>query len=130
MKIAIVTDDGRSISPHFGRATAYAVLTVEDGKVVARELRGKAAPHGQGAPGHRDDPGTHGTSPAVHAVHDQMLAPIADCDYVVSRGMGWGAHDRIAAAGIRPIVTTLQEVDVAAIECAAGTIVDHAEQLH
>ncbi len=26
-KIAAVSDDGKTISPHFGRATAYAVLT-------------------------------------------------------------------------------------------------------
>ena len=43
MKIAIVTDDGQSISAHFGRARAYAVLTVRDGAVVERELRPKSA---------------------------------------------------------------------------------------
>jgi len=45
VKIAIVTDDGQSISAHFGRARAYAVITVEDGVVVGREIRPKAAPH-------------------------------------------------------------------------------------
>jgi hypothetical protein len=44
--------------------------------------------------------------------------------------MGQGAYDRIAANGIRPIVTDLRDVDEAAIECAAGRIVDHSERLH
>ena len=54
MKIAIVTDDGQSISAHFGRARAYAVLTVRDGVVVERELRPKSAPHLDPQNGHDD----------------------------------------------------------------------------
>ena len=41
MKIAIVTDDGKTISRHFGRATHYLVVTAEDGKIIERELREK-----------------------------------------------------------------------------------------
>ena len=44
-KIATVTDDGKTISPHFGRATKYAVLTIEDDRIIARELRDKAGHH-------------------------------------------------------------------------------------
>ena len=54
MKIAIVTDDGQSISAHFGRARAYAVLTVRDGVVIERELRPKSAPHLEPQSGHDD----------------------------------------------------------------------------
>ena len=36
MKIAAVTDDGKTISAHFGRARYYVVVTVEDGKVTER----------------------------------------------------------------------------------------------
>ena len=32
MKIAFVTDDGQSISAHFGRAAYYLVVDVVDGK--------------------------------------------------------------------------------------------------
>jgi len=39
MKIAVISDDGKTISRHFGRAPYYLVLTVEDGKIVAREQR-------------------------------------------------------------------------------------------
>ncbi len=41
MKIALITDDGKSISQHFGRAPYYLVVTLEDGKEVNRELRPK-----------------------------------------------------------------------------------------
>jgi len=41
LRIATVTDDGLSISSHFGRAASYTVTTVENGRVVNRGLRDK-----------------------------------------------------------------------------------------
>jgi len=59
-----------------------------------------------------------------------MAAVIADCSVVICGGMGQGAYDRMKANGIRPILSDLGDVDRAAIECAAGRIVDHLEWLH
>ena len=131
MKIAIATDDGHTVSMHFGRAAHYAVLTVEDGLVVERELRDKFSPHGTvQQTRHEPESGPHGTGPDSDTRHDQMAASVADCSALICGGMGQGAYTRIAANGIRPIVTDLRGVDEAAIECAAGRIVDHSELLH
>jgi predicted Fe-Mo cluster-binding NifX family protein len=131
VKIAIATDDGRTVSAHFGRAGYYAVLTVEDGVVVAREMRPKFSPHASGVGTHEGrESGRHGVGPASDARHDQMAAAVADCSVVICGGMGQGAYDRMTANGIRPIVTDLQDVDEAAIECACGRIIDHVERLH
>jgi len=134
VKIAIATDDGRTVSQHFGRAMYYAVLTVENGAVVARELRDKFSPHaaGQGThAGHEEEPGhAHGMGPAAQDRHDQMAAAIADCDVMLAGGMGRGLYERMAANGIRPVVTSVRDVEAAALECASGLIVDHAEKLH
>jgi predicted Fe-Mo cluster-binding NifX family protein len=129
MKIAVVTDDGQTISRHFGRAALYAVVTVVDGGVVARELRPKSAPHRQ-TDGHADEAAEDHTGPAARDKHLAMVGPIGDCARVVAGGMGRGAYTHITAAGLRPVVTTLQGIDEAAIECAAGRIVDHVELLH
>lgn len=129
MKVAIVTDDGHSVSPHFGRAGMYAVLTVEDGAVVARELRAKPSPHTSAPESVHDDGGSH-TGPAAEAKHRSMVGPVADCACVIARGMGQGAHDHIVAAGLRPVITTLTLVDEAALACAAGHIDHHPDRLH
>ncbi len=129
MKIAIVTDDGQTISAHFGRARAYAVLTVRDGEVVEREMRPKSAPHLDRQPGHDDGDASH-DGPAAHARHDQMIAPIADCTYLIARGMGRGAYDRITQAGIQAIVTDIVHADEAALACAGGTIGNLVDRLH
>ena len=95
MKIAAVTEDGVTISQHFGRAPYYVVLTVEDGQVVGREQREKVA-HGRGAGGHVHVEGqAHGFDAASQDTHGRMAAPIADCQVLLARGMGW-AHTKPA----------------------------------
>ena len=129
MKVAIVTDDGRLISKHFGRASSYAVLTVVGGIVVERELRPKVAPHLDPQNAHDDSDRSH-DGPAAHARHDQMIAPIGDCSCLIAGGMGRGAFDRITAAGIRPVITDLQDLDQAAIACAEGRLPNLVDHLH
>ncbi len=41
MKIAVITDDGNTVSQHFGRAPYYLVVTVENKQIVDRQLRDK-----------------------------------------------------------------------------------------
>ena len=119
MKIAVVTDDGRTISQHFGRAPYYAVLTIQDGSVTSRELRPKSAPHltGGAVPGHAgSDP--HGTDPQAQARHDQMASVIGDCTAVIAGGMGRGASERLQALGLRSILTELLDIEEAALAFA------------
>ena len=42
MKIAAVSDDGVTISQHFGRAPFYVIITVEGDKVISKEKREKS----------------------------------------------------------------------------------------
>jgi predicted Fe-Mo cluster-binding NifX family protein len=134
MRIAVATDDGQTISRHFGRARQYAVLTVEDGTIVSRELRDKSAPHWRAdrlaeAEDEAKD-GAHGDGHADRGKHLAMFAAIDDCEVVIAGGMGKGAHDHATEAGIRPIVTSLHDIDEAAIQCAAGRILDEVARLH
>jgi predicted Fe-Mo cluster-binding NifX family protein len=130
MKIAAVTEDGVTISQHFGRAPYYVVLTVEDGQVVGREQREKVA-HGRGAGGHVHVEGqAHGFDAASQDTHGRMAAPIADCQVLLARGMGMGAYESLKQAGIQPVITTIANVEEAALQAANGTIVDHQERLH
>jgi predicted Fe-Mo cluster-binding NifX family protein len=133
MKIAIITDNGTTISQHFGRARQYAVLTVENGEIVQRELRDKMGHQhfSNGANDHEHEPGQrHGFDAASQSRHAQMAEAIADCEVLLCRGMGAGAYESMKARGIRPIVTDIEAIDEAALTCAAGLLVDHIEKLH
>jgi predicted Fe-Mo cluster-binding NifX family protein len=132
MKIAAITDDGNTISQHFGRAQHYLVATVENGEIVGRELREKLG-HAQFAndPHPVEKPGQpHGMDPASHNRHLQMAEAIADCEALLCRGMGMGAYESMKTRGIRPIVTDIASIDEAVMAYVEGRIVDLVERLH
>lgn len=131
MKIAIITDDGKTISQHFGRANHYAVLTIENGQIIQRELRDKLShKHFAGEEHAHQSVQPHGYDPASQNRHAQMAETIADCETLLCRGMGAGAYESMKERGIRPVVTDLVDIDEAALAYASGGLVDHVEKLH
>jgi len=132
MKIAAITDDGKTISQHFGRAQYYLVATVENGKIVSRELRDKLGhTHFVNQPHEEEQPGQpHGMDAASHNKHLQMAEAIADCEALLCRGMGMGAYESMKTRGIRPVVTDIASVDEAVMAYVEGKIVDQVERLH
>jgi predicted Fe-Mo cluster-binding NifX family protein len=132
MKIAIITDDGKTISQHFGRANYYVVLTVESGEIVEREMREKLGHKHFGQDhDHDHDPNhRHGFDAASQTRHVQMAQSIADCDALICRGMGVGAYESIKERGIRPVVTDFEMIEEAAVAYANGILIDHVEKLH
>ena len=134
MKIAAITDNGKTISQHFGRASHYMVVTIEDGKIINREMRekmGHAQFQGEHLEDHHHEAGEkHGYGPAADNRHGRMAETITDCEAVLCRGMGMGAYENMKARNIRPIVTDIADIDEAIMAYANGQIVDHIEKLH
>jgi predicted Fe-Mo cluster-binding NifX family protein len=133
MKVAIITDDGKTVCQHFGRANYYAVLTIEEGQIVQREMREKLSHRhfANEAHEHAHEPGQrHGFDATSQSRHAQMSLTIADCEALICRGMGAGAYESMKERGIRPIVTDIQAIDEAALAYASGILVDHVEKLH
>lgn len=132
MKIAVITEDGKLIHQHFGRATYYLVVTVEDGRVVNRELRPKLG-HSQFIGQehlHETHGSEHGFDSAAHDRHAQMAASIEDCEALLCRGMGRGAYLNVQQRGIRPVVTDIASIDQAVQAYLEGNIVDRVDRLH
>ena len=125
MKIAVVTDDRRTISQHFGRARYYQVYEVRDGVIMGSERRPKVGHHIEGA-GHQDEGHGHGDP----AIHNSMLSNIADCEVLICRGMGWGAFDAMKEAGLKPFITDIESADEAVKAYLAGKLDSHTERLH
>ncbi len=132
MKIAVITDDGQTISQHFGRARYYLVVTVENGEITDRQLRDKLGhshfanePHPDAQPGQ-----PHGFDPASQNRHARMAEAIADCQTLLCGGMGAGAYESMRARGIRPVVTDLVKIDEAVRAFVEGRIVDQVDRLH
>jgi predicted Fe-Mo cluster-binding NifX family protein len=132
MKIALITDDGQTISQHFGRAPYYLVVTIEDGKVIQREMRDKlghnhfaSQDHGEHKP---NEP--HGFDPASHNRHTSMAQAIADCQAIICGGMGAGAYESMRQLNIKPVVTDLRKIDDAIQAYLTDGLQDRTDLLH
>jgi predicted Fe-Mo cluster-binding NifX family protein len=138
MKIAAITDDGKTISQHFGRAGYYMVVSVDEGEITRREMRPKLGhnhfvqlhdPELQSGEDHLHEAG-HGMDAASHDKHAQMAETIADCQVLLCRGMGQGAYLSMQQSGVRPILTDIEDIDEAVHAYLKGEIIDHTEKLH
>ena len=71
LKVAVPTDDGRTISGHFGRAAGFLVYSIREGRSTGSELR-SSPPHPEGHGGH----------------HAALTALLGDCRAVITRSIG------------------------------------------
>jgi len=132
LKIAVASDDEVNISQHFGRASHYVVLTVEDGKVVERGTRAKAghqtcAAHEPPklAPGEK-----HGYDSGSEVRHESMVEAISDCQVLIAGGMGWGAYESMREHGIETIVTDVKAIGEAVGLYLAANLPNLTDRLH
>ena len=122
MKAAVVTDDLQTVSPHFGMARHYLVYEIEGGAVKGKEVRDKVG-HGAGEHHHNQE------GAAESRLHNTMLSNIADCEVVISRGMGRPMFESIRAAGMKAFVTRISNADEAVKALANGNIDNNLELL-
>ena len=134
MKVAVITDDGKTISMHFGRASHYLIFTIEEGKIAGKELRDKIG-HRQFAnePVQHDshsDPRGHGFGRTAEDKHARMIEALEDCEAIIVRGMGRGAYLAMEGANIRPFIADIEDAEEAVQAYIDGTLVDYTDRLH
>ena len=115
MRIAVPTDDGVTLSEHFGRSTAFLIFELENGQITKRETR----PEGDGGCQHGGGEG--------HS-HAGIATALAGCDVVLCGGMGWRVAEALKAVGISPVPGSASgsaEELVAAY--AAGSLITSAD---
>ncbi len=131
MKVAVVSDNERTISRHFGRAPYYVVITIEEGQVVGRETRPKAGHKSfGGCDCHTPPGGPHGLGQQSDAKHQAMAEGIDDCDVLISGGMGWGAFESLRARGIQTVITDKRDAEEAALAFWKGALPNLTNRLH
>jgi predicted Fe-Mo cluster-binding NifX family protein len=122
--IAFVTDDGTTISSHFGRAIYYEIISLKEGKVVERKRVSKAGHHSFGPEAH----GEHGHNDDHK--HATMTAPLTGVAVLVSRGMGMGAQQHLLGMGIQPVLTGLHGIEEAVEHYIAGDLASDERRVH
>jgi predicted Fe-Mo cluster-binding NifX family protein len=117
MKIAIASDDEKTVSQHFGRTRGFVIYTVNGSQPVRLEYRANTlACHGEEA-GHDANEGER---------HAQKANAFADCGVVIAGGMGPGMRQALKRAGIQSIVTDQETVEGVVNALMIGLLVDAA----
>ncbi len=117
MKIAFPSDDGKSISAHFGRAATYVIVDSETD--AGWETREKA--HHGSEHGHQSD---HG------GLHQAMFAPLADCRVLVAGGMGDPAYKGAVGLGLEVILTGETSIQAAVDAYRQGGLTSDPRRVH
>ena len=132
MKIAVVTDDEKTISTHFGQAQYYVVMTVKDGMVTEQETRPKvnqsqyAGEHHH----HGEQSNAHGMDRQAQHRHARMMETISDCQALLACGMRQGAHYSLTARGIKPVLTDIQDIHEAVEAYLAGDLIENSSLVY
>jgi len=132
IKIAVISENGTTISQHFRLAPYYAVFTAEGGKVVKKEKREKAGQHTFAA-GRTPDAARgerHSYDAAARARHDDIISDVTDCQVVIAGGMGWGAYESLKRCSIETVITDVESVDEAVKLYLEGKLSNLMERVH
>ncbi len=122
-KIAVVTQDNQAVSAHFGMAPFYRVFAIENGQMIGEETRQK--PHHEQHPDHGSArQHKHGADQ-----HDDMFAPIADCQVLICGGMGAPAYAKAQAAGLA-VTLAGGEIRAAVQAYLAGELASDLRRVH
>ena len=117
MKIAIASDDRKTISSHFGRTKGFVIFEVEGKKIKGQEYRlNTFTGHARGLEGRHE---------ANH--HGPILDALSDCKVVISRGMGRRIYNDLKEAGIEVLITEEMDVEKALDLYLSGKLVDKPE---
>jgi len=118
MKIAIASDDGKTISPHFGRAEGFVIFEVQNQEVRSYEYRQNSfTGHALGIEGQQSGDR-----------HKTIIEALRDCDVVISRGMGRRLYEDLKYAGINPLITDEESVENALKMYMKGMLADNPEK--
>ncbi len=121
-KIAFPTDDSETISPHMGRARFFLVATLEDSGETRYEKREKP---------HHDEGEAHETHEhSGHGMGAAMFSPIADCQTLISGGMGEPAYEFAKAQGLEIILPAEKSIKAATVAYQAGTLTSDLRRIH
>jgi len=118
MKIAIASDDEKTISSHFGRTKGFCIFEVEGKEIKSQQYRPNTfTGHARGleGAGHEFDR------------HTPILEALKDCKAVIAHGMGRRIRDDLIGIGIEVLVTEETDVKKALNLYLSGELIDKPE---
>ena len=108
MKIAIASDDQKSVCGHVGRCQGFLVYTADGKEITVREYRpNNFTGHATGQENHRH----HGEGGGMG--HPWIQTALEGCTVLISQGMGKRLWNDLAALNVTPLITDVEDADLA-----------------
>ena len=116
MKIAFSSQDGTTISAHFGSAPIYKVFEIENQKIISSEDRQNSS---------NDD-----SSHQEHAHNHNKFDLLKDCQVVIAGGMGENAFQRLSKMGISVFLVDNKNIDKTLELFLTGNLIHNPKRVH
>lgn len=117
-KVAVATENGKVIAPHFGVAPLFVVYTVRKGKVVDEEFRVNR----------RDF--TRSVEDTQANCWELLEELLPDVRVVICRGMGENAYVGMLRRDVLPITTDEEQAQEALMAYIKGELKDNPDRVH
>lgn len=104
MKIAVTSQNRKTITEHAGKCRKFWIYNIEAGAVMGRDLI--ELPMEQ----------------SFHASQHQLAEALTDIDVLITASMGAGLHQRLKQSGIHPLITTEEDPNAAVAAYLAGCL--------
>ncbi len=117
-KVAIASEDGKTIACHLGAAPVFVVYRVRKGKVVAKELRENHWMH------------LVGQEDSLAGCWELIKELLPDVKVVISRGMGENAYVGLLRRDVLPINTDEVDAGDAIGAYLEGNLDDNPQLIH
>jgi predicted Fe-Mo cluster-binding NifX family protein len=102
MKIAVTSQNRKTITEHAGRCRKFWIFDIEAGSITSKNL--VELPIEQ----------------SFHASRHELASPLSGINVLISGSMGTGLYQRLREAGIRPQITTEESPEKAVAAFLAG----------
>jgi predicted Fe-Mo cluster-binding NifX family protein len=138
VKIAIPTDDGKTVASHFGRAEYFMIVELQDEKEIARRLSENLHARGHGHHGHHEHHeedenhvgyghgwhhGNHGFGEGHHHGHENVFASTGEIQAVIAVRIGLHMFEDLKERGIEIyLVRPGTDIDEAISKLASGEL--------
>ncbi len=110
MRIAVATNNGKTLASHGGRCRFFAIYQVDEKKRITK-IGGRPNPHLEFV--RERHSGGYGTGRGMGhggGGHDMVYQAIHGCDVLLAGGMGPRLAGDLAARGIKPVVTEERDI--------------------
>ncbi|RMF03556.1 MAG: hypothetical protein D6768_05600 [Chloroflexi bacterium] len=121
MKIAFPTNNGTTINRHFGQATHFLIVELDDNRQeISRNLVPKM---------HHGSHNSHNGN-GHHGPHQAMFAPLQGCQIVIAGGMGSPAAQAIEQMGLTLLLTRASNINQALQAWQNNTLTNEPALVH